>query len=212
MTYMTYSGIHTFAAIVIGRQWNNEDEATKDEWRLKADDFKKQHAIIYPRYQYQPRKPSEKKRRVTRRKSGAAAIVPGFKTNNAGNLVITLDNDLDDETFQAMLHSYNNALPANAPVAPTLGSVIFSGHTEESQWAIYQSQIARIIESAPTDADVDAEFARVFQGVITLEEVWGSMGIDEKAFRWDRWQDRNHKFQTRNSSFVEDAKLGFLRW
>ena len=100
-------------AIILGRQWNNEDEATTAEWRLKADEFKKQHAVIYPWYQYQPRKPSEKKRRVTRRKSGAladsgstssAAIVPEFEKNNAGNLVITLDDDddLDDATFEAM--------------------------------------------------------------------------------------------------------------
>ena len=52
-------------------------------------------------------KPSENKRRVNRRKSGAladsgstssAAIVPDFEKNNAGNLVITLDDDDDDVT------------------------------------------------------------------------------------------------------------------
>lgn len=202
---MTHSGINTFAAVVIGRQWNDEDEATKAEWRLKANDFKKQHAIIYPRYQYQPRKPSEKKRRVTRRKSGEAVIVPSFKTNNARNLVITLNDDLDDETFEAMLHGYNTSLPANAPAAPTFDSVIFSGRTEESEWVIFQSQIDGFIQSAPTDADVDVEFARVFGDVINLDKVWGEMDLDEKDIRWDLWEDKRHKFQTRHSSFVEDA-------
>lgn len=191
---MTYSGINTFAAIILGRQWNNEDEATKDEWRLKADDFKKQHAIIYPSYQYHPRKPSEKKRRVTRRKSEAAAIVPDFETNNAGNLVMTLDDDLDDATFEAMHHNYNTTLPANPLAAPTLGSVLFSGHTEESQWAIYQSQMDRIIKSSPTDADVDTEYARVFQAVNALDEAWDMMHPNKQAFWWDRAQNKLLKY------------------
>ena len=199
---MNYSGLNAFAAIILGRQWNNEDEATKAEWRLKADEFKKQHAVIYPWYQYQPRKPSEKKRRVTRRKSGAladsgstssAAIVPEFEKNNAGNLVITLDDDdLDDATFEAMHHNYNKTLPANTPANPTLGSVIFTAHTEESQegWTIYQSRMDRIIKNCPTDADVDAEFARVFQGVNTFDEAWGMMGPKERAFHWDMFSSK----------------------
>lgn len=191
---MNYSGINNFAAIIIGRQWNNEDEATKDEWRLKADEFKKQHAIIYPRYQYQPRKPSEKKRRATRRQSGAlsesgssssAAIMPTFQKNNAGNLVITLDDDLDDATFEAMHHDYNMSLPANTPATPTLGSVIFTGHIDEEGWAINQSRMDDIVNSSPTDADVDAEFARVFQGVSTFDEAWNMMGPEEQGLHWD---------------------------
>lgn len=191
---MTYSGINTFAAIILGKQWNNEDEATKDEWRLKADDFKKQHAMIYPNYQYQPRKPSQKKRRVTRRKSEAAAIVPDLKMNNAGNLVINLDADLDDATFEAMHHNYNITLPTNPLAAPTLGSVIFSGHTEESPWAIHQSQMDRIINSAPTDADVDAEYARVFQDVNDLDEAWGMMPPKRQAYWWDKTLNQLYRY------------------
>lgn len=164
----------------------------KAEWRRKADEFKKQHAITYPRYQYQPRKPSEKKRRVTRRKYGAstssAAMVPSVEKNNAGSLVITLDDDdLDDATFEAMHHDYNMSLPANTSAVSTLGSVICTGHTEKSQkgWTIYQSQMDRIIKNSPTDADVDAEFARVFQGVNTLDEAWAMLDPKEKAFHWD---------------------------
>ena len=203
---MTYSGINTFAAILLGTQWNNEDEATKDEWRLKADDFKKQHALIYPNYQYQPRKPSEKKRRVTRRKSGASAVVPDFKQNNAGNLVMTLDDDdLDDATFEAMHHNYNVTLPMSRRAVPTLGSVLFSGHTEESQWAIYQSQMDRIIQSSPTDADVDAEYNRVFQDVNELDEAWGMMDPKQQAFYWDRAQNKSSRNGSGPSSFVRDA-------
>lgn len=181
----------------------------KAEWRRKADEFKKQHAITYPRYQYQPRKPSEKKRRVTRHKSGStssAAVVPDFVKNNEGNLVITLGDDgPDDATFEAMHHSYNKSLPTNPPAVSTLGSVIYTGHTEESQggWTIYQSQMDRIINNSPTDADVDAEFARVFQGVDTLDEAWGMMDPKEQAFHWDVFC--NETFQKDSGHFVPDA-------
>lgn len=38
-----------------------------------ADTIKRQHTAAHPEYQYQPRKPSEKKRRMTRRKAAALA-------------------------------------------------------------------------------------------------------------------------------------------
>lgn len=164
----------------------------KAEWRRKADEFKKQHAITYPRYQYQPRKPSEKKRRVTRRKYGSssssAGVVPEHETNNAGSLVLTLDDDdLDDATFEAMYDNYNISLPANTSVVSTLGSVIYTGHDEDSQdgWNIYQSQMDRIFKNSPTDADVEAKFTRVFQGVNTLDEAWSMLDPQAKAIHWD---------------------------
>lgn len=174
----------------------------KDKWRRKADEFKKQHAITYPKYQYQPRKPNQKKRRVTRRKYGAstssAAMVPDFEKNNSGSLVITLDDDdLDDATFEAMHDNYNMSLPlpANSSAVPTFGSVIYTGHTKESQggWTIYQSQMDRLIKNSPTDADVDAEFARVFQGVNTLDEAWAMLSPKEKAIHWDMFQQKASK-------------------
>lgn len=184
----------------------------KDEWRRKADEYKKQHAITYPKYQYQPRKPSEKKRRVTRRKSAtsSAAIVPDFQKNIAGNLVITLaEDDLDDATFEAMHHNYNMSLPANRPAISALGSVIYTGHSEKSQegWAIYQSQMDRIINNAPTDADVDAEFARVFHFANKFDEAWGMMNADEQAFRWDMVQDiiQNKASKIGSGHLVADA-------
>lgn len=164
----------------------------KAEWRRKADEFKKQHAITYPWYQYQPRKSGEKKRRVTRRKYGSssssAGMVPEHEKNNAGSLVLTLDDDdLDDATFEAMHDDYNMSLPANNSAVSTFGSVIYTGHDEDSQdgWTIYQSQMDRIIKNSPTDADVEAEFARVFQGVNTLDEAWAMLDPKAKAIHWD---------------------------
>jgi hypothetical protein len=44
-----------------------EDEQTKAQFKTAADSLKKKHLVAHPDYQYQPRKASEKKRRMTRR-------------------------------------------------------------------------------------------------------------------------------------------------
>lgn len=169
----------------------------KDEWRRKADEYKKQHGIVYPDYQYQPRKPSERKRRVTRRKYGydssSASMVPNHETNNTGSLVMSLDDDdLDDATFEAMHLNYNTALPANTPAVSTFGSVTYTGHNEEFHegWTIRQSQKDRIAKKSPIDADLDAEFFRVFRGVNTLDEAWGMLDPKAKSFHWDRLHEK----------------------
>jgi len=58
-------------AKILGRKWQEEDEGTKAAWKSKADVAKEKHLVDHPGYQYQPRKPSEKKRRMTKRKAAA---------------------------------------------------------------------------------------------------------------------------------------------
>lgn len=55
-------------SVILGKQWKAEPEYVKAEFRARADKIKKQHALENPGYQYAPRKPSEKKRRMTARK------------------------------------------------------------------------------------------------------------------------------------------------
>lgn len=55
-------------AVIIGNQWKNESQEVIDEYKRKAEEAKQQHAIANPGYQYQPRKPSEKKKRMTKNK------------------------------------------------------------------------------------------------------------------------------------------------
>ncbi|KAI9785633.1 MAG: Transcription factor Sox-2 [Peltula sp. TS41687] len=55
-------------SIILGNQWKAEDEATKLRYRDMARALKEQHGKDHPQYQYQPRKPSEKKRRMARGK------------------------------------------------------------------------------------------------------------------------------------------------
>lgn len=57
---------------ILGKQWKNESEEVKDKFRKLADEMKQRHFRDHPDYQYRPRKPSEKKRRMTRRKALAS--------------------------------------------------------------------------------------------------------------------------------------------
>ena len=55
-------------SVILGKQWKVESEHIKAEFRGRADKIKAQHALENPGYQYAPRKPSEKKKRMTARK------------------------------------------------------------------------------------------------------------------------------------------------
>jgi hypothetical protein len=60
-------------AKIIGKMWRDESEPVKKQWKDKAEGVKRQHLRDHPDYQYQPRKPYEKKRRMTKRKAMALA-------------------------------------------------------------------------------------------------------------------------------------------
>jgi hypothetical protein len=55
-------------SVILGRQWKNEPDRIKREYKSLAEKIKRQHALDNPGYQYAPRKPSEKKRRMTAKK------------------------------------------------------------------------------------------------------------------------------------------------
>ncbi|KAL9023543.1 MAG: hypothetical protein Q9196_007138, partial [Gyalolechia fulgens] len=77
-----------------------------------AEDIKKKHLSAHPDYQYQPRKPAEKKRRMTRRKAEelttVADVSAKFDTTPTGNAVFTLGDDMIDENaLMAMIDNHN---------------------------------------------------------------------------------------------------------
>ena len=154
LTYIT--------AIILGKQWKSEDAATKALYKRHADDLKKKHMKEHPNYQYQPRKPAEKKRRMTRRKAEAISnrndlpegtstqpasaptgsplaiqsspVFPVFEKTPAGNPVVTFGNeDFDDEIFENLLKEYNESVVAANPQAGTCNQVVYSERTEEAQ-------------------------------------------------------------------------------
>lgn len=128
------------SAVILGTQWKNETESTKARYISLAQKLKVKHFLEHPDYQYQPRKPSEKKRRMTRRKAAAlaeseqaessssanmasalgetqssaeqsTAMIPDLPKTLGGNVVLELgDETMDDEDFAAVLEKYNQSI------------------------------------------------------------------------------------------------------
>lgn len=119
----------------VGAMWKNEEEQIKAAWKTKADDVKKEHMQMHPEYTYQPRKPSEKKRRMTKRKAAelqarADGPVPengqpslqdqrelpdfAFLPNNNDNELMELNvgqHPADVESMIRLITEHNNSQP-----------------------------------------------------------------------------------------------------
>ncbi|KAK9601303.1 hypothetical protein V6Z92_001352 [Aspergillus fumigatus] len=54
-------------SVMLGKQWKDENEEIKAQFRNLAEELKKKHAEDHPDYHYTPRKPSERKRRTSSR-------------------------------------------------------------------------------------------------------------------------------------------------
>ncbi|CAD0109790.1 unnamed protein product [Aureobasidium uvarum] len=70
-------------AKIIGKMWRDESEPVKKQWKDQAESVKRQHLRDHPDYQYQPRKPHEKKRRMTKRKTMALAAQQNTPSTSA---------------------------------------------------------------------------------------------------------------------------------
>jgi hypothetical protein len=57
--------------------WQDETSEVRTAFKKLAEDEKKLHFQLHPNYRYQPRKPSEKKRRMTKKKADAIVSQQG---------------------------------------------------------------------------------------------------------------------------------------
>ncbi|KAL8792602.1 MAG: hypothetical protein Q9195_004825 [Heterodermia aff. obscurata] len=83
-------------SLVLGKQWRNESEEVKNEFKSKAEALKQQHFQDHPEYHYQPRKPSEKKRRMTRRRAEASALDGEPSSSSARHYASAMLQDIND--------------------------------------------------------------------------------------------------------------------
>ena len=133
--------------MILGAQWREEEEAIKAHFQALAHDIRAKHLKDHPNYSYQPRKPSEKKRRMTPRKAAAIAGASGTSTpatptdigspaavdpvvppneptqlerTPAGNVVVNIGSE--GENFEQMLLEYDENIvgPASSFNVPTL--------------------------------------------------------------------------------------------
>nr|AHM94097.1 MAT1-2-1 [Cercospora beticola] len=113
---------------IIGARWRSEKPHVVEEYKSRAEEEKRQHAIDHPGYRYQPRKPSEKKKRMTKSKLAKLAAKSGSinATMDATNLPGQLDanNQLYNMLVGEQLNFGTNT-PSYETTAPQL--VTFDG-------------------------------------------------------------------------------------
>jgi len=161
MLLTTYSANFSLA-VILGTQWKLEMQAVKNQYVKLAQQLKAKHLREHPDYQYQPRKPSEKKRRMSRRKASAlatkghTATKPSTESRDVetaaspttplelprtvtGNVVLDFgDESMDDAMLAAALQDYNDALPQpanqlNSIITESTPPVLYDEPTEATQ-------------------------------------------------------------------------------
>lgn len=174
-----------------------------------AEDLKKKHFEENPGYHYQPRKPTEKKRRMTRRKldticksasthvesstelasvetfqaDGNSTALPDIETIEAGNAAVTYgDETIDDESFEAMLKHYNSTIPDSGPHHGK-STAIYTERTAEANENItlYGAKCFDDIFLGPTQQESLAELDRILGPIEKLDEAWDTLDGSQQA-------------------------------
>ncbi|KAJ9621143.1 hypothetical protein H2204_011970 [Knufia peltigerae] len=115
-------------SVILGKQWNQENEETKDRYKTMADIIKAQHARANPGYQYSPRKPSEKKRRMTAKKRARLNAA-----NTDSDALSNSDYEMSD-VIGNFDHEFSGSMPSDTSENMVNENVQFStiGSTNES--------------------------------------------------------------------------------
>jgi hypothetical protein len=195
--------------------WKAESEEVRAHWKATAEQVKEEHLKQHPGYSYQPRKPSEKKRRMTKRKAAALqSLADAPATVNGNQMTVAPQLPLpsfsyspDDpmlmeftvgqgpaaiETLGQMIDQHNNshvALPNNIP-SVAISSNVFTNVTEgyDSVRALFPSaQMGYFGEGFAADnAIVGGEsFDVVGAAASATAEQERQQLLSEEVFDWD---------------------------
>jgi hypothetical protein len=85
------------AAVILGKRWKSESDDVKAHFKQLADEIKAKHMQEHPDYQYAPRRPSEKKRRMTARRAAELAQADDIPFIDLGS-----DEDMSEASSPAM--------------------------------------------------------------------------------------------------------------
>jgi len=85
---------NTVTAKIISQKWKAESPEARDTWHAKAAEAKAAHRLKYPTYSYSPRKPGEKRRRLTKRQAAYHAAMEEHGKEPVIKQVLTTGNVL----------------------------------------------------------------------------------------------------------------------
>jgi hypothetical protein len=153
------------AAVIIGQMWQNESWEVHAKYRAMADKAKKEHLLKHPGYTYKPRKSSEKKRRMSKKK--LAAMSASFNNAYAFSQVAQetggLTGEIDERRFttlplsatSAREISEHNALFSNSSVG-LAAQPVAEGFTPNAEYAAAQQADEYAINMAMDPAAVNS--------------------------------------------------------
>ncbi|KAF1983753.1 hypothetical protein K402DRAFT_155101 [Aulographum hederae CBS 113979] len=169
---------------IIGDQWNNETEDVKMHYKSMAEDAKQKHLVENPGYQYQPRKPSEKKRRMTKTKAAKIAQAtevlapPEFSTGPATTPAIEstgphVSDDVLSADDLALIDLDNLNFETLEPGPPGFFNDLLLNDPSNAEWNAFfdlenQDQFARTDDIA-FDLENHDQFSRIDDFAFGLE-------------------------------------------
>ncbi len=170
-----------------------------------AEALKKKHLKDHPDYKYQPRKPADRKRRMTRAKiaalntatlpsTGPASMtstpvepvpLPKLAQTETGNMILDIGHqDLEDNIFRQLLNDYNQTVQ---PMWGQLGhnvninghsAILSTGVTEEASLeSNYYSSMLDFDDKLEFADDLAADMEIRMQDATTDSEMWAATGI-----------------------------------
>ncbi|KAK0335446.1 hypothetical protein LTR02_000137 [Friedmanniomyces endolithicus] len=168
-----------------------ESEEAREIYKRKAEDVKRQHELNYPDYQYQPRKPSEKKRRMTKTKlaelAKAQAEANGYVTEQQ-----SLPDDFDpatllDQSLGAHTASHSMQLanfgPDHTAAQPLIHDSVHDGLSQFQTGAGLEDRLLASLQEFNEHAPAqNAPTAATFAGNNNACALWNFAGMVQPAF------------------------------
>jgi HMG (high mobility group) box len=95
--------------------WKQEPADVKKLWKVKSEEVKAEHAKQYPSYTYKPRKPSELKRRMTKKKLAEMNFAKEEKVATVHSRIFTSPEYMStDESAGQTDYGYANMIPTGS--------------------------------------------------------------------------------------------------
>ncbi|MCJ1396772.1 hypothetical protein MMC18_009664 [Xylographa bjoerkii] len=108
-------------SVIMGKQWAEEDPVKRQQFMAMAEDIKKQHQLDNPNYCYQPRKPTDKKRRMTKKKAATLVNMAEALTSSSATSFNTIN------PVTSGIVSTANVNPASVSAIPSSANVASQG-------------------------------------------------------------------------------------
>ncbi|KAK0990279.1 hypothetical protein LTR91_008942 [Friedmanniomyces endolithicus] len=185
-------GVHNNSiSVIIGDKWKGESDEVREIYKRKAEDVKRQHELNHPDYQYQPRKPSEKKRRMTKTKLAKLAKAQA-EANGYVSEQQSLPDDFDpatllDQSLGAHTASHPMQLanfgPDHTVAQPLIHDSVHAGLSQFQTGAGLEDRLLASLQEFNEHASAqNAPTAATFAGNSNAGALWNFAGTVQPVF------------------------------